>query len=1049
MRLLLLHLSDIHVSNSDDPVFNRAEDIVKAVQNLDYRLDLCTIVVSGDIAYSGTDEELMEGWSFLGTIREGLQKKLSHGNGQSRSVPVEFVVVPGNHDCDFSGAQVARHRIADQIIDNPKDAKDDSVVEVCTGVQNNFFEFRNLFAKRGLVKSTTTYDSRLYYEYVFDDCCDKRLRFRCCNTAWLSRREEKQGQLYYPPEAVPVTERVGESNDDALVVTVFHHPYNWLEADHAREFRKRVERVSDVILTGHEHDGDRKIQTGERGEHNEYIEAGPLQESGNASKSFFNAIVIDTSREKQKFLRFGWEDGIYQPVGSSGNRDWEPFQVNQLREHQQFRINAEMKEFLDDLGINVQHPKVRDIGLSDIFVYPDLRKLNFEEDESNSLIRGEAASDLVLDEEKLLIAGDDWTSKTSLAKKLFRDLYFAGEVPIYLEGSESFSSKEDRLYDQLERRFIDQYSEDELEAFHQLERDRRAVILDDYDKLKMSPEERLSLLDALERFAGRIVLFANDLFVEVDELAQTGHKSKGVSAFQQLRIEPFGHVRRDELVEKWLMLGSDESVDSVKLARQLTDRRRVLNTVFGRNYVPAYPAYILSVLQAAETAAPVDMRASTHGYFFGILIRAELARDRSQVEYDVISGYLSYLAYQLFSIGKREIDEEKFKEIHREYEKNYDVSRSADKLMKELLEKQVLAETAGLYRFKRNYFYYYFVASYMCDHITKGEVREHIAEMSRHLYAEENSDILLFLAHLSKHPFIVEEMLNAAGEIFPDQTPVMLGEDVSFFDDLREEVAEVVYKERDPREVRKEVLEARDELEEASNSEKQSDLGTTEPKEFEDEIGDPTKRFSVALRTLNILGQILKNFPGTLESEPKLDIAESCYRLGLRALSFYYDLLKDSREQIIEDIADAMREKDPSIDVIELRERAKKAVSGLFQLLAFGMIKRIAHSVGSAELSKTYDRLKEKWDTPAVKLVDASLALDYTRKAPHSRAIQLAEEFEDKPLPLSVLRYLVVQYFYLFPVDDFQVKQRVCQALDISYSRVQGADPSRKRIKGN
>ena len=55
MKLLLVHLSDIHFTSDDDAITNKYHYIVDAVKNIDYSLSVCVVVVTGDIAFSGTD----------------------------------------------------------------------------------------------------------------------------------------------------------------------------------------------------------------------------------------------------------------------------------------------------------------------------------------------------------------------------------------------------------------------------------------------------------------------------------------------------------------------------------------------------------------------------------------------------------------------------------------------------------------------------------------------------------------------------------------------------------------------------------------------------------------------------------------------------------------------------------------------------------------------------------------------------------------------------------------------------------------------------------
>src|SRR5205807_9361756 len=103
---------------------------------------------------------------------------------------------------------------------------------------------------------------------------------RCCNTAWLSEIREKQGGLFFPVERLKLAAVPERDAKDALLITIFHHPYSWLATTNARNFRKAIEESSDVVLTGHEHDFTKKTVTGLIGEVNQYIEGGALQEHG-------------------------------------------------------------------------------------------------------------------------------------------------------------------------------------------------------------------------------------------------------------------------------------------------------------------------------------------------------------------------------------------------------------------------------------------------------------------------------------------------------------------------------------------------------------------------------------------------------------------------------------------------------------------------------------------------------------------------------------------------------------------------------------------------
>ena len=64
------------------------------------------------------------------------------------------------------------------------------------------------------------------------------------------------------------------------------------------------------------------------------------------------------------------------------------------------------------------------------------------------------------------------------------------------------------------------------------------------------------------------------------------------------RIQPFGHVGRNRLIERWMLLGESADPEDSTFVRQLARVNETLNTLVGKNHIPSYPVYVLSVLQA-------------------------------------------------------------------------------------------------------------------------------------------------------------------------------------------------------------------------------------------------------------------------------------------------------------------------------------------------------------------------------------------------------------------------------------------------------------------
>jgi hypothetical protein len=125
------------------------------------------------------------------------------------------------------------------------------------------------------------------------------LRFNCFNTSWVSKIKEVQGSIFYPVDII----NIPTSNVD-IVISMFHHTYNWFQPENGRAFRKLVEKSSDIILTGHEHDQDIIIKDNGTGTITHYLEGGILQDSNDISKSSFNAILVNLETQKYKIFLF-------------------------------------------------------------------------------------------------------------------------------------------------------------------------------------------------------------------------------------------------------------------------------------------------------------------------------------------------------------------------------------------------------------------------------------------------------------------------------------------------------------------------------------------------------------------------------------------------------------------------------------------------------------------------------------------------------------------------------------------------------------------------
>ena len=131
----------------------------------------------------------------------------------------------------------------------------------------------------------------------------------------------------------------------------------------------------------------------------------------------------------------------------------------------------------------------------------------------------------------------------------------------------------------------------------------------------------------------------------------------------------------------------------------------------------------------------------------------------------------------------------------------------------------------------------------------------------------------------------------------------------------------------------------------------------------------------------------------------------------------------------------------------ELVERAKRDVNRFARLVAYVVVKKVSHSVGSSALAQTYKRVLEEDPSDAKRLIDASIKLDHKAGFPDREMAKLGESLGSNPFAMFLLRQLVVTHLYMFKVE-LEKKQRVCAALGIPYERLKVTDPKARKLGG-
>jgi hypothetical protein len=1038
MKHLIIHLSDMHLrENSDNPSLQKIGMIAKAIQPEGPEVDSVCVVVSGDVAYGGKESEYEIAKYHLTDLAIELKTRFAVKE-------IKYIFVAGNHDCDFTAPNSVRALTVEAIRSGK--IPDTEMIECCCKPQAEFIKFRCQFPN-----GAPDYEySQLHCEYI-NSCGDTKIKFQCYNTAWMSELKEQQGAIHVPDlnqnSSSPVTQ------DSDYVISVFHHPYNWMPSSTFRRFKDMVEQSSDLILTGHEHEADHyQKYSFKNKEVNEYLEGAVFQEHERGDRSGFHAVFVDLMSSRQKVVSFIWDSDKF--VSESPLANWVPFKRGARINPKEFELSDEFSKWLEDPGASYQHPAKPDLCLSDIYVFPNLKQ--FEITKKNDFIYGALTEGrdvlkALSAKAKVLIFGRQQSGKTTLSKILFSDLHNKNLIPILISG-EDFSKAHLNIekFDKLvEAEFSKQYTNPSLPAFKQIDGDRRVLIVDDFDHAALNSTGRFKLLEVASKKYQRLIILADDIIM-LEELAVEKEGRNAFADFTQFEIVQFGHLLRSKLITQWYSIGSEYDGDQMELGKRIHIAEQMVSTMLGKNYLPHYPVFILTLIQANESTTRPNSTAGTYGSLYEVIITQSLASKSAKVDLDTKMTYLSEIAHWMHNEHKKRITDEEWEYFHQKYCAKYRIRPS-----KELLKRDFSINGLFDYRDERFGFrhlasYYYFVARYYRDNITQIAVREAVAALLTKLYKDEHTSIWLFLTHLSKDPFLLETILGHSKKIYADLAPARFEEDVNFLQSFVDGVEKIVLKDATLGELKEERLRNLDAHTPILDPNEELESGDDET----NEVLMMLAKLNLALRTLEVLGQLVKNFPGSLPGDEKLALVRESYSLGLRTVTMLFGLYKEDVSGFIDSVYDRLIEKHPDInDKEDLKSKLKKFMFWIIEGASFGMIKRISQAVGHSQLNDIYREVREKDNSNSTALIDIAIRLE-NMGFPEERLTELAQRFgptlpstaapnrnnNKHPTPLilgsknvfceRLLKQLVVEHFYLFPTRE-STKQKVCAALQI------------------
>lgn len=998
--LSILHLSDLHFSApADSNWFAKHKDaFIDAVCRGLIGSSNVLVIFSGDLANTGKQAE----YDYVKLLLESLTAEIAR---RGICEDIDFICCPGNHDQNFELSDEARS----VLVDLDEDKLSPQLVDVITATQNEYFDFVASIEGAGTRVQGDERLSRVRrIEY-----CGHSFTFNILNTAWTSKIREDYGSLRW-------LGRLSIANDGDHVFTVLHHPTSWMKQETGLVLRNLIESRSDFIITGHEHSQAISSRDYASGKTHVILEAGPLQERSVVGRSQFHILRFNLGNHTYVPQTFTLNGLTYSREASSPRE----ILLNRARTRKRPRLQESFLAKIQDPGHGLNHPRRPELKLTDFYVVPSLMRAG-DQSREERLIKPKSVLDRLTSRHSIIV-GPEVSGKSSLGYMFFHELWERGSVPLFVNADDlqrrHLTSENDLVHDALSRN----YHPDEKFDYWEIPYSERVLIVDDLHRFKFSPGDLQAFLEEQKARFSTVVALSGVSYV-IRELFDTDQGGAAAAGFEHLQLLDFGYVQRDDLVRKWCSIGLSPGELGCPEFGKVVDRvTAYLNDAIRKNFVPPLPSYIVLMLQAIDASKALDPNMGSFGQLYQSVINKHLYADDQSLDTDTKANFLAAFASWIASSPKRDISRQELEEKYSLLVEEYDLSVTWSEMWSAISRTRLLGVEVDRVSFRYDFVFSHFYSLHIVQQLDEDARIGAIRKLVDSAHLDESASTLLCVIQQTKDPRVVQIVLDRARQIFSDREVIAdLDRATAFMNQLVVDPPRRVLVDGDARDTRREQLEAQDAAL-ADQSDDDLAAGDIEPRQ--ESVMAVMNELAAGYRIMQVIGQILRAFSGSLKADQKAALCNECFNIGLRIFALMISATKEEGVDLIEKVAEHLKKDNQSQGDAVLAQIASRQVFFMVEMFGFNLIKHLSRAVGTSRLEKTLQRVFENKDS-SHKLIEMVIQLDHYPAFPAGLVESVASSMESR-YTASLVRDFVWVHMHMVETPR-EVRQRVCERLGI------------------
>ena len=734
-----------------------------------------------------------------------------------------------------------------------------------------------------------------------------------------------------------------------------------------------------------------------------------------------------------------------------------PFHKNVAAYDSVFHPNAESIAEAQDIGIALKHFAKEDIVLPDVYVWPELNKMDFSNEHSYSDRIRDNVFDLAIREPVSIFTGAMSSGKTAFRKMIYLSLADEQICCVAVSGEKFTSQDPTKITEVIEKAFIAQYSRDHLEKFRQLPNHQKIIIVDDVDLIKLHGERRNAIIDFLAGcFSSVILLFRSP--VEVHSLLSV-ECLKGIDDIPAYELLPLGNSKRKELIRRWYKLRNESRSDE-EIEKQVETAVAQVNTFLGNgtSFVPAHPVFVLSVLQNSDAIRNIRINGSKYGFLYESLIQSSLSGVDADYQqsgmYNADVGAVGRLAFYLLQEkNKKVFTEAELDAAVQDHVKQKKIPVSKDTLLRRMVAVNIFKEEPSVgdgYRFRYPYMFYFFAGRHIAYNLQQEEVKKMVAYMSSHLHVEDYGNIIIFVCHFANNQEVIEEVLGNAYCTLDNYDPFVFERNSPLFEELPKNInallPAVVGSNEDVSSNRETRLKRMDDMGYLDGHvEEGADTINTKEEEAEEDLMAVTASF----KTMEVLGQILQNYPSDIDGDFKVQIIEELHKLAMRSIQAIVETMGYMEDSLITSVMERAAQEQKVFNRDEVAKATRYVLTMLISGMVRGMINVVASSLNSPLLLPAATEALSKDNAISARLVIQELKLNFLKTPNYEELERLQSDLEksNDQFAQFVLSKIAAHYLR-YNICDFKLRNKMCALFKFSEKKVFVRNQKQLRIEG-